>query len=103
MEETNLELLDLDKVIKKKAPKLYTKIPKFAISYLKRKIHQDELNEILTTYADKDGVDFMTSVVGYFNLTLNVAGLDKIPEEGRYIFVSNHPLGGLDGICRKIR
>lgn len=91
--------LDLDKILQEKAPKIYNKAPRFVINYLKKKIHLDELNEILTIYADKDGVDFMDAVVGYFNLELKVEGLDKIPNDGRYIFVSNHPLGGLDGIC----
>ena len=93
------QFIDLDKAIKDKAPKLYNKLPRFVINYLKRKIHLDELNEILTLYADRDGVDFMTSVVGYFNLKLNVSGLENIPDNGRFIFSSNHPLGGLDGIC----
>jgi len=93
------QILDLDKILQEKAPGIYNKAPRFAINYLKRKIHLDELNEILTIYADRFGVDFMASVVGYFNLNLEVAGLDKIPENGRYIFASNHPLGGLDGIC----
>lgn len=91
--------LDLDKILQEKAPKIYNKVPRFVINYLKKKIHLDELNEILTIYADKDGVDFMDAVVGYFNLELKVEGFDKIPNDGRYIFVSNHPLGGLDGIC----
>ncbi len=91
--------LDLDKVLKEKAPGIYSKIPRFIINYLNRKIHIDELNEILRIYADKEGVDFMQSVVGYFNLSLDVKDLDNIPKEGRYIFASNHPLGGLDGIC----
>ncbi|MDU1891902.1 MAG: 1-acyl-sn-glycerol-3-phosphate acyltransferase [Dysgonomonas sp.] len=92
-------LLDLDKVLKEKAPKIYNKIPRFVINYLKRKIHIDELNEILTVYADRYGVDFMEAVVGYFDLTLNVEGTENISDAGRYIFASNHPLGGLDGIC----
>ncbi|HCO66266.1 MAG TPA: glycerol acyltransferase [Dysgonomonas sp.] len=92
-------LLDLDKVFREKAPKLYKKTPRFAINYIKRKIHLDELNEILTIYADKYGVDFMEAVVGYFGLNLDVEGLEGIPKDGRYVFVSNHPLGGLDGIC----
>lgn len=91
--------IDLDNVLKNKAPKLYNKIPDFALNWLKRKIHLDELNEILRVYADDDGVDFARSCVDYFNLNLNVSGLDDIPSGGRYMFVSNHPLGGLDGIC----
>ncbi|MFR0678110.1 1-acyl-sn-glycerol-3-phosphate acyltransferase [Dysgonomonas mossii] len=93
------QILDLDKVLAEKAPKIYNKVPRFAINYLKRKIHLDELNEILTIYADKYGVDFMQAVVGYFNLTLETSGLENIQDDRKYIFVSNHPLGGLDGIC----
>lgn len=93
------QILDLDKVLAEKAPKIYNKVPRFAINYLKRKIHLDELNEILTIYADKYGVDFMQAVVGYFNLTLKTSGLENIQDDKKYIFVSNHPLGGLDGIC----
>lgn len=93
------QYIDLDNVIKSKSPRIYKKIPRFVMNYLKRKIHVDELNEILRLYVDDQGVDFMKSVIGYFNLNLNIHGLDKIPNDGKYIFASNHPLGGLDGIC----
>lgn len=93
------QYIDLDNIIKSKAPGIYRRTPRFLINWLKRKVHVDELNEILRLYADKDGVDFMESVIGYFNLKLNVYGLDNLPREGRFLFTSNHPLGGLDGIC----
>lgn len=92
-------LIDLDKVLETKAPKLAKRIPKFVVNHIKRKVHVDELNHILTIFADKKGVDFMNSVVDYFGLSLEVKGLENIPDDGRYIFASNHPLGGLDGIC----
>jgi len=92
-------ILDLDKVFKEKAPKLYSKTPRFVINYIKKKVHVDELNEILTIYADKYGVDFMEAVVGYFDLHLNIHGLENIDTSKKYVFASNHPLGGLDGIC----
>lgn len=91
--------IDLDNILRSKAPKLYGKIPTFALNWLKRKVHLNELNDILRVYADDEGVDFARSCVGYFNLNLNVTGLDAIPGDGRFIFASNHPLGGLDGIC----
>lgn len=91
--------IDLDNVLKSKAPKLYNKIPRFALNWLKRKIHLDELNDILRIYADDDGVDFAQSCVDYFNLKLEVSGLNELADDKRFIFVSNHPLGGLDGIC----
>lgn len=91
--------LDVDAVIKTKAQNHYNKIPKVAINYLKRKVHQDELNYIIDTYHDEYGSDFMKACVDYFNLTLHIKGEAYIPEKGKFIFASNHPLGGLDGIC----
>jgi len=91
--------LDIDAVLKAKAKKHYNKIPKAAISYLKRKVHQDELNYIIETYRDEYGSDFMKACVDYFNLTLHIKGEENIPETGKFVFASNHPLGGLDGIC----
>ena len=75
------------------------KIPGFIVDYLIRTVHQEELNDILTRYHDKEGVDFMRELIGYFDLTLDLVHEENIPTEGRYIFASNHPLGGLDGIC----
>lgn len=91
--------IDLDKIIENKSPKLKKRIPAFLINYLKRKVHVDELNHILDIYKDDYGVDFMNSVVNYFDLSINPVGLEKIPLDKRFIFASNHPLGGLDGIC----
>ena len=91
--------LDIDAVLKSKAKKHYNKIPKAAINYLKRKVHQDELNYIIETYRNEYGSDFMKACVEYFNLTLHIKGEENIPETGKFVFASNHPLGGLDGIC----
>ncbi len=41
----------------------------------------------------------MRELIGYFDLTIDLVHEENIPTEGRYIFASNHPLGGLDGIC----
>lgn len=41
----------------------------------------------------------MKQLIGYFDLSFDLIGKDNIPDSGRYIFASNHPLGGLDGIC----
>lgn len=91
--------IDIKQVIKQKAPSFSKKIPGFVVDYLIKTVHQDELNDILTRYADKQGVDFMQELIGYFDLTLDLFHEENIPEKGRYVFASNHPLGGLDGIC----
>lgn len=96
------KVIDIESVLKQKAPGLSRKLPSFIVNYLIRLAHQDELNYILTHYADKDGVEFMEALIDYFELTLNPHGLENLPapaENKRMIFASNHPLGGLDGIC----
>ena len=92
--------IDIESVLKEKAKKHYNKIPKFAINYLKKVIHQEDLNGILRRNKDVQGVEFMQRVVkDEFNITLETSGMENIPDDGRFVFASNHPLGGLDGIC----
>jgi putative hemolysin len=75
-------------------------LPKFALDYLKRIVHQDEINEILTAYGyDYDGLSFNRKVLEHLNINYKIENKENLPpKDGRYIFVSNHPLGGLDGI-----
>lgn len=100
MEEGNVtKYIDVENILKTKAPSIARKVPRFLLNYLIRIVHQDELNYILTRYHDKDGVAFMQELIHYFDLHLELYGEENIPTEGRHIFASNHPLGGLDGIC----
>lgn len=97
--EVMTQFIDVRQVLREKAPSLSKKLPRFVVDYLIRIIHQDEINYILNRYEDKDGVDFMVELLSYFDLTLEVHGEENIPLDKRSIFASNHPLGGLDGIC----
>lgn len=89
--------IDLDKIIASKAKG--RKFPKFLVNWLKRFLHVDFLNEYLTRgYV---GVDFCAGAVEYLDVTLDVRGFDKFDTSGatKYTFVSNHPLGGIDGVA----
>ena len=99
MIQEGITQIDIKQVLRQKAPSAARKIPGFMVDYLIRTVHQDELNEILRRYHDKDGVAFMQELIGYFDLNLELVNEENIPAEGRYIFASNHPLGGLDGLC----
>ena len=97
MSEESL-LIDVEKAIGDKNPRLLKTLPGFIIRYLKKIIHQDDLNEIITRYADREGLDFVKGALEYMGITYKVEGLENIPGKGRFLFVSNHPLGGLDGM-----
>lgn len=73
-------------------------IPGFMITGLEKLVHQDELNAVLEATEPSTGSEFCSRVYDFFGLTLEVEGLENIPGEGRFIFASNHPLGGLDGL-----
>ncbi len=68
------------------------------INYLKRIVHQDELNEFLKKWGHLKDSELITAGLEHFEIKFKVIGSEKIPTTGRYIFVSNHPLGGLDGL-----
>lgn len=88
--------INLRKIIRNRAGKF---IPGFIIAPLERLIHQRELNEVLEAGYPHTGWQFAEDALNYFNISVDVEGMENIPEEGRCVFASNHPLGGLDGIA----
>ncbi len=90
--------LNVDEILRQRVPQYHKRIPKFLIKWLARIIHQDELNTILQHMVKVPGVGAAHSALHDLNITVQVMGEENIPHEGRFIFVSNHPLGGLDGL-----
>ncbi len=93
-----MDKIDIKEVFKKKNPRIAKIIPCFIYNYLKRIIHEDELNQILAEFGDKKGLDFVKACIKHFDLKIVVNGIENVPDNGRFIFVANHPLGGLDGL-----
>lgn len=91
--------IDVDKVLQSKAPALAAKLPRFVVSFLKKLIHQEGINTFLRAAGKRHGVDFASFMIKYWEVTFKIEGLDKLPNDKKYIFVSNHPLGGLDGVA----
>lgn len=90
--------IDVEQILYSKNPSLKKVIPRFIVRYLKRIVHQDELNEFLKQAGHLKDAEFIKAGLEFFNISYRVYGREKIPGSGRYIFVSNHPLGGLDGL-----
>ncbi|MDO4497206.1 MAG: 1-acyl-sn-glycerol-3-phosphate acyltransferase [Bacteroidales bacterium] len=89
----NLETLALQK-----APEKAKKVPKFVYRLGEWLICQKELNHIYATLEHLQGEDFAEGMCQMLNVKYEVEGMENIPDEGRFIFVSNHPLGAFDGI-----
>ncbi len=98
-EEKKYQKVDLERVLKEKNPKLARAIPSFIIRYLKRVIHQDDLNRLLNENGHLRDGEFVRASLKHLGTEYTVIGRENIPPPGkRYIFASNHPLGGLDGL-----
>jgi putative hemolysin len=91
-------VIDLEKSIASKNKRLAKSIPGFIMRYLKKTIHQEEMNEVLKKNRNVFGTQFVEALLKDFNITYTVHNAGRIPKEGRYIFASNHPLGGFDGV-----
>ncbi len=94
MSEQNELTIDLERIVRERAG---NKVPGFVIRWLKRLIHEDFINEFLRR--GHVGVDFCTKGIEYLRVQLNVEGLEELPADGHFTFVSNHPLGGIDGVA----
>ncbi len=91
--------INLENVIASKNPKLLKLLPWFIKNYLKRIIHQEELNKSIYKNRNKFGIDFVNATLEDFGVNINVVGEKNISKTDRYVFASNHPLGGLDGMA----
>jgi putative hemolysin len=94
--------IDVDKILQSKMGDKAKRVPRFLVSWLKRRLHQDEVNAFLEKEGDIQGVPWVEDVVEYLGMKLVIEGEENLPnseDPKRYTFVSNHPLGGLDGVA----
>ncbi|MCZ6167943.1 lysophospholipid acyltransferase family protein [Campylobacter ureolyticus] len=98
------KIVDLEKALNDKYPKLFTKYPKFIsnllISLLKKLFYEDKLNDFILKNKDARNKEIIDRFLKSINFTYKIdnISLQNIPKNGRVIFISNHPLGGLDAL-----
>ena len=94
--------IDIPAVLKAKAPGAH--IPAFVVRYLERITHVHQMNRFLAAHPDVTGYDFIRLILAEeFHCTASIHGTDNIPQDDApMLFVSNHPLGGLDGVIEAL-
>ncbi len=93
------KFIDLKNIFKTKNPVAYKATPNFLINYLRKLIHEDDINRVMEDNKDLYGLEFLDAVIAEMDPHITYEGLDNIPEKGGAIIVANHPLGGLDGLA----
>lgn len=90
--------IDIEAVLRGKAPRLARWVPGFVVSYLKRIVHEREINEIIALGWELPPREFIHLVFERMQIRYTVEGLDRLDPRKRYLFASNHPFGGMDGM-----
>lgn len=93
--------INVAEVLRTRAPRYNRFIPRPLIRKLERTICQEELNRLLRDNYPRRGSAFCRGVLDDLNVTVNFHGTEHLPPKShtRVLFVSNHPLGGLDGMA----
>ena len=102
MEKVTEKTIDIDKILKSKMGTKSRYVPRPLVTWLKHITHQDQVNEFLWNNKDLVGTDWLVACVKYLDMSLEIRGQENLPDknDGKlYTFVSNHPLGGIDGVA----
>lgn len=98
--------IDIEKIFRGKNPGLAKFIPGFIFRWIKKTLHQDEINGFLQNETATTGVAFACNILQAFGVHHDSDGHEHLPAEGGAIVAANHPLGGMDGmilLCQTAR
>lgn len=95
----NKKFIDVEKVLREKAYKLYKWLPRFAINWLKKKLHEDDINAAMLALKDDEGLEFNRKALDRLGAKVESMHTELVPKTGSIIIAANHPLGGLDGMA----
>ncbi len=98
MADDFIRVIDTGKIVKSAESGLIRSLPGFIVNLIRKFICEDEINKVISDNIDKSGVPFINGVLNDWKINVEVRGETNIPPEGRFIFVSNHPVGALDAL-----
>lgn len=94
--------IDIEKVLKSKMGPNSKWVPGFVVSWLRHIIHEDWMNKFLWETRDLQGTPWLEACLDFLGTKVVVEGMENLPDknDGKlYTFVSNHPMGGIDGVA----
>ncbi len=90
-------MINTEDAFRKKNPNLYRKLPKFIFRLISVFIKEDKINREFFGFGT-EGVGFAKSTLNHLNVEIFIKNIEKLDKNKQYIFVSNHPLGAIDGL-----
>jgi putative hemolysin len=98
MEEIT-KIIDIEKSIRDSNSRFLRSLPQFVIKMIIKFIGQDEMNRTIYNNREKAGVPFINGILSDWNVSIEVSGAENVPSTGRFIFVANHPVGGMEAMA----
>ncbi len=93
------KLIDIRKVFREKNPRLYQCMPAFVIDFIRKLVHEDQINAFIQEYGHLQGLDFVNAIITHFGVQTRFTGVEHVPTQGGVIVAANHPMGGLDAMA----
>ena len=88
-----LKPIYIEQLFRSKNPGVAKMIPGFIYSYLKKVIHQDDINDFITRYGDRKGLDFSDAILEYLHVSYQVIGEGlRYTREGDAVFEEVEPI-----------
>lgn len=97
--DNSIKIIDVEKAIRSSKSKSVRSLPRIAVWLIERLIHQDEMNAVINKFRNKSGVPFVNDILNEWNVNVIVKGAGNVPDTGRFVFVANHPVGGIDALA----
>ena len=59
-----------------------------------------EINKFYDQHKELEGSEFLDAILEHYEIDFEIPEGDfkRLPKDGAYITISNHPLGGIDGV-----
>jgi len=96
--EDVIKTIDIERIIRNSNSRFLRSLPKIIIILIEKFIHQHELNTTIHNNRNKTGIPFINEILKEWNINVIISGGENIPDSGRFVFVANHPVGGIDAL-----
>ncbi len=93
------KFIDIRELIASKNPKILKWMPGFVLRYLKKILHQEEINVFMNENEHLHNEEYCEAIIKFINIDVSAKNIERIPTDKKIIFAMNHPLGGMDAIA----
>ena len=100
IQESIEKTIDVERILRSKVGGKARFAARFLVNWLRRIVHEDEVNAFLGEHCDLEGTPWLEACVRYLDMKVTIEGIENLPRKDdgkRYIFLMFLP--GLRPVC----